>query len=421
MSSPAGAQLFRKSALDRLASPEQLDQLVTVTGPRGWLALAAAALLVAGALAWSVLGSVATRVGGEGILVATGGQVFDAAAAARGNLVDQGVRPGDPVRAGQVLALIAQPDLELRLAGARVQAEELARELEERRADAGRAAAARRANNAGRRAALERSIAAAGERERAYEEIVRGLEGLARTGNTTRQRLEEGRQSLAEARQSAADARAQLLEIEAAEIAAEAAASREIADARQRAGDARRSADQLALQLERFGRVASPADGRLIEWKAAFGTFIEPGTLVASVESGARGLQFVLYVPPDKGKQVTPGMEAHIQPNGIRKEEWGTLAGRVVSVSSFPSTRQGMLATLQNETLVDHFAARGAPFAARVDLLPDPSTPSGYRWSGGQGPPSVLTSGMLAEVEVTVRRQAPISLVLPFLRGASGL
>lgn len=421
MSSPAGAQLFRKSALDRLASPEQLDQLVTVTGPRSWLALAAAALLVLAALAWGVLGSVATRVRGEGILIATGGQVFDAVAAAQGNLVDQGVRPGDTVRAGQVLALIAQPDLEQRVASARSQAEELREELAQRRADAERSAAARRANNAGRRAALEGSITAAGERERAFEEIVRAQERLARTGNTTRERLEQTRQSLAQARQSAADSRALLLEIEAAEIAASAAASQEVADAQRRANDARRGAEQLALQLERFGRVASPADGRLIEWKAAFGTFIHPGTLVASVESGARGLQFVLYVPPDKGKQVAPGMGVHIQPNGIRREEWGTLVGRVISVSAFPSTRQGMLATLQNETLVEHFSARGAPFAARVDLEPDPSAPSGYRWSGGAGPPSVLTSGMLAGVEVTVRTQAPISFVVPFLRGASGV
>jgi hypothetical protein len=33
--------LFRQAALERLSSPEQLDQLVRVTHPLGWLALLA--------------------------------------------------------------------------------------------------------------------------------------------------------------------------------------------------------------------------------------------------------------------------------------------------------------------------------------------------------------------------------------------
>ena len=32
-------EIFRKSALDRMASPEQLDALMRITSPRGWIAL----------------------------------------------------------------------------------------------------------------------------------------------------------------------------------------------------------------------------------------------------------------------------------------------------------------------------------------------------------------------------------------------
>ena len=37
-------QIFRKAALTRLASPDQLDQLMQVTSPRSWIALAGFAL-----------------------------------------------------------------------------------------------------------------------------------------------------------------------------------------------------------------------------------------------------------------------------------------------------------------------------------------------------------------------------------------
>ena len=36
--------IFRKVALERLSSPEQLDQLLQVTDPKGWMALGALAL-----------------------------------------------------------------------------------------------------------------------------------------------------------------------------------------------------------------------------------------------------------------------------------------------------------------------------------------------------------------------------------------
>jgi HlyD family secretion protein len=65
-------QVFRKVALDRLSSPEQLDQLVKITTPSGWLALVALALLLVMLLAWAVFGTVPSQVSGPAILIETG-------------------------------------------------------------------------------------------------------------------------------------------------------------------------------------------------------------------------------------------------------------------------------------------------------------------------------------------------------------
>ena len=51
-------EMFRKSALARLASPEQLDQLMEVTDTKAWWTLAALGALVIAALAWSVIGRI---------------------------------------------------------------------------------------------------------------------------------------------------------------------------------------------------------------------------------------------------------------------------------------------------------------------------------------------------------------------------
>lgn len=46
-------ELYRKKSVDRLSSPEQLDDYLHVTTPAVWAVLAAAILLLAGLLIWS--------------------------------------------------------------------------------------------------------------------------------------------------------------------------------------------------------------------------------------------------------------------------------------------------------------------------------------------------------------------------------
>jgi hypothetical protein len=94
--------IFRKESIERLASPEKLDQLMQVVSPVGWVPLAAAAFLVGGVGVWSFLGRIPITVTGQGVLIyprqvqpltATGtGKVLEV-------LVQQGaeVKPGDAI------------------------------------------------------------------------------------------------------------------------------------------------------------------------------------------------------------------------------------------------------------------------------------------------------------------------------------
>jgi hypothetical protein len=52
------SELFRKKSMDRVSSPEQLNDYIRVTSPGLWLVLAAVVILLAGMLAWSILGTV---------------------------------------------------------------------------------------------------------------------------------------------------------------------------------------------------------------------------------------------------------------------------------------------------------------------------------------------------------------------------
>ena len=102
--------LFRKVALDRLSSPEQLDTLMRVITPKAWLALAPLLGLIVLALMWGWFGSIPTKVSGKCILINPTG-LADIASNSSGRITAVTVRVGDLVRTGQQVALVAQPEL----------------------------------------------------------------------------------------------------------------------------------------------------------------------------------------------------------------------------------------------------------------------------------------------------------------------
>lgn len=54
--------LFRKSSIDRVNSPEQLGEYIRVANPGVWLILAAIVVLLVGVVVWSIFGTIETTV-----------------------------------------------------------------------------------------------------------------------------------------------------------------------------------------------------------------------------------------------------------------------------------------------------------------------------------------------------------------------
>jgi hypothetical protein len=64
------SEIYRKAALERLSSPEELDSLMQVTTPKGWLALLSLGGLMLIALSWGISGRIPTKVLGQGMILA---------------------------------------------------------------------------------------------------------------------------------------------------------------------------------------------------------------------------------------------------------------------------------------------------------------------------------------------------------------
>src|SRR5258708_40188024 len=77
---------FRAVALQRAASPEQLDHLVRITRPFDWMLVFAICIALIAAVTWGIVGRVPTRAEGQGILISGGGRVVEASSAAPGRV-----------------------------------------------------------------------------------------------------------------------------------------------------------------------------------------------------------------------------------------------------------------------------------------------------------------------------------------------
>ncbi len=61
--------IFRKSALERLSSPEQLDKTIKITSPLSWLVILGVAVIISAFIFWSVSGNLPTTMTATGIVV----------------------------------------------------------------------------------------------------------------------------------------------------------------------------------------------------------------------------------------------------------------------------------------------------------------------------------------------------------------
>ena len=52
------SELFRKKSMDKINSPEELNDYIRVTSPSVWLVLLAIVMILVGTLVWGTLGTV---------------------------------------------------------------------------------------------------------------------------------------------------------------------------------------------------------------------------------------------------------------------------------------------------------------------------------------------------------------------------
>ncbi|MUG91967.1 NHLP bacteriocin system secretion protein [Scytonema sp. UIC 10036] len=473
--------LFRKESIERLASPERLDQLMQVVSPKSWLPISALGSLVVGALIWSIYGRIPITVEGRGVLIFPR-KVVALQSRSAGQLTDLNVKVGDIVKKGDVLATVDQVDLRKQLQLARTKLAQLEQQdrntssIQAQRQNLDRKAIAEQRYSLQQRLKIVRELTPT-LREKGLVSIQRERENLQARLKTlenllptykkrwdTRQQLfKEGavsddvvlqsRQEYDNARASIDDVQSQLKQLDLKETdeqrqylsnlnelkniqaqlqelntkeASIAQQDLENSTLREKEiQEVQREIAQLELQLGNNSQIISPHSGRILEMTVNAGEVVNAGARLASidVENTTTKLMGVTYFPVQDGKKIQQGMTVQVTPQIVKRERFGGIIGKVTSVSPFPITKEAATNLVGNPEVVSGLVSDKQEGVMQVfsELQMDTSTFSGYKWSSSNGPQQKISSGTTTLVRVKVDERAPITFLLPILRSYSGI
>lgn len=137
------------------------------------------------------------------------------------------------------------------------------------------------------------------------------------------------------------------------------------------------------------------------------------GIMARGSRVSAKGLQAVLYLPFNQGKQVSPGMKVQIASDKANSEQ-GFVWGRVTSVSPYPVSDEEMYRSLGNKGLIKLFGGQGTTAEIRVKLIT--ATKNHYQSLSEGGAKAHLQTGELCTAIIITKQQKPIELFLPLHR-----
>jgi multidrug efflux pump subunit AcrA (membrane-fusion protein) len=161
--------------------------------------------------------------------------------------------------------------------------------------------------------------------------------------------------------------------------------------------------------------VTSPFRGIAVAVSVAGGQVLSVGTPVASVErrdAPDDRLVAMLFVPADESVGVAPGDPAQLAVSSAPPQAFGLLRGRVRSISPYPLTAQALIGLLGDPLAVQTYVRGGAPRQVVVDLIPDPTTRSGFAWTSTGGPPYALRSQVKTVGTIVLGAKSPVSFIL---------
>jgi len=469
--------IFREASLERLSSPERLDQLMQVVAPRDWLVLIVLGAVVVGSVGWAIGGRIPVTVQGRGVVLYPY-RSTELQSPVAGQLKILKLKAGDRVQQGDVVGSIDRVDLRQALQQQTQKLQRLLQQDQQLKAKTNQTITSEIQALRQKQQTLQQSLRdkqallnplrenerlSLQKQRQAVEKTLRDKQAIApilQQQRQDRQKLlnegaistdlllqsaqayQENQQQIAMLQTQLQDLNRQALVIEQtyrntlaqiADLQAQIQALRGQGESLQQRSleadiqrtnqmqEVRQQIAQINLQLRQNSQIISEYSGRVLELTAKPGQVLRQGDRLGLVEADAPSTQLVaaVYFSIKDGKRIQPGMRIQITPDSVPKERFGSILGTVKAVSTLPVSRQTIVSTVGNAQVADSLMVPGGQMEVIAALEKDAGTFTGYRWSSSRGPDITISSGTTASARTTIEQQPPIAFIFPIFKSFS--
>ncbi|MCG8409632.1 MAG: HlyD family efflux transporter periplasmic adaptor subunit, partial [Phycisphaerales bacterium] len=336
---------------------------------------------------WALFGSVPIKTSGSGMIVEKGRQLLAVQSESEGRVRSIVAAEGDTVGANDILVHLSQDDLEIEISEARNAVQDLSSNFKALKQRLAGEIQAREKTFAALQATYSKSIT---ELEQNRDALIGLLSDDAGTdaGSSSlhgeslsyRQFYQSTLIQLTALRTQLADARQRL-----ADLRVDAATETEKAEEALNAH--RRTLERLTAIHKVRSVIRAPEAGRIDEIRIVRGQTISPEKVAMTMSHGGAGFEVLAFLQLLDAKRVAVGMSAHVLPTTVSKAQFGTMRGKVTSISPGPISTEAANTLLQDRQMANRLSSEGLAYLTRITLDVDSNAPSGFRWWTGTGPP----------------------------------
>lgn len=399
-----------------LQGPEDLHQPTRIIPVPVILTIATLSLIVFVLVAWGFWGRVDMTLSGEGIILPEPTQVFVADARAPGVLDVILVQPGSYVKKGQVIALVNQSELVQQITATERYIDQLRAQQQQVQDESTRYQKVSEDYLKKVTASLQQKREDANRYELYLRQLFDSQKMLQNEGAITLMALEDTQLKLFETLEKIRDTDQQFAN---SQWDLENSRLQWLSQLNQidlQILSQENQLNLLKLQYDDGHFIRSPIDGMVDQILAPIGQELSSGTDILSVVQEGHEQELLAFFSPNQGKHLEVGMPSYVTPFTVNNNEYGSIKATVVKVNNYPASTHAIYALVGNQDLADQLAKEGGNIIVHLHLQKDPKSLTGFQWTSRKGPPFKITSGTLAHVEIVVRTQQPITLVLPFLK-----
>ena len=407
------APLYRSESLDNLVTTDDLDQASWLIRFRSFLFLAFFILLIIIAIACSVLIEVPIKVSGPAVIWSDEG-VLQVTARDPGTITSIKVKIGDPIKSGEVIAILDQTAVRDKLDSVKQKLKFLNRYI------------------------LDiKNLQWEDQRKRTiFKDTIHELQKNTNSLNTNRLirlriRKDELKKlhseglipfdqynlfinQIEETEENVINEQRKVVTELKEENNKFTADSRELLQKQLEADQLASEVTLLEHQLSNQGKLTAHISGRVVEITSSVGDFLSPGSPVILVQPDSEEDQmtFVVFISSEQVKPVKENMITELQLSAFPPTKYGKLLARVKSISPMPLSSSALMKELRNDQLVQRITEAGSPFMVKVDILRDQET-GDFKWSSASTTKRELQVGMIGQGSIITRWERLIWLLLP--------